>query len=56
MPIEIRELVIKAVVSGENERHAEAALSQADIQKLKKDITKEVTERVLKNLKQKSER
>jgi Cys-tRNA synthase (O-phospho-L-seryl-tRNA:Cys-tRNA synthase) len=56
MPIEIKELVIKAVVASGNDQQAETVLNPADILKLKKEIAKEVTERVLKTLKQKSER
>lgn len=56
MPIEIKELVIKAVVASGNDEQPDAVLNQADILRLKKEITKEVTERVLKTLHQKSER
>jgi hypothetical protein len=55
MPIEIRELVIKAVVAAK-EKEQPHGLKQEDINKLKKEITKEVTEKVLKTLKQKNER
>ncbi|WP_165784644.1 DUF5908 family protein [Solitalea longa] len=57
MPIEIKELHIKAVVSGkESESNRPAVLSQDDINKLKKDITKDVTDRVIRFLRQKAER
>jgi hypothetical protein len=56
MPIEIKELVIKAVVASGNDQQAETVLNPANILKLKKEITKEVTEKVLKILQQKNER
>jgi hypothetical protein len=56
MPIEIKELLIRAAVSNGNPQQLNSASSTSDILKLKKQITKEVTESVLKTLKQKSER
>ena len=56
MPIEIKELHIKAVVTSGNNQPQNASLQAADIAKLKKEITKEVTEKVLKTLQQKNER
>ena len=56
MPIEIKELLIRAAVSNRNPQQLNPASSTSDILKLKKQITKEVTESVLKTLKQKSER
>lgn len=56
MPIEIKELIIRAAVSNGNIQQPHSAASGSDILKLKKQITKEVTENVLKTLKQKSER
>ena len=55
MPIEIRELIIKAVVTAKDKEPAQH-VKQEDINKLKKEITKEVTEKILKTLKQKNER
>ena len=55
MPIEIKELHIKAVVSAGN-NSAPQPLRQDDINKLKKEIIKEVTAKVMKTLKQKNER
>jgi len=55
MPIEIKELHIRAVVSAGNNA-APQALRQDDISKLKKEIIKEVTAKVMKTLKQKNER
>jgi len=55
MPIEIKELHIKAVVSAGNSS-APQPLRQDDINKLKKEIIKEVTAKVMKTLKQKNER
>ena len=56
MPIEIKELLIRAVVSNGNPPQLNSASSTSDILRLKRQITKEVTESVLKTLKQKSER
>jgi hypothetical protein len=55
MPIEIKELHIKAVI-GTEKKEPSAGLNQEDISKLKKEISKEVTEKVLRILKQKNER
>jgi len=55
MPIEIKELLIRAAVSNGNPQQQNST-SSSDILKMKKQITKEVTESVLKTLKQKSER
>lgn len=55
MPIEIKELHIKAVV-GARDKEPSASLQPQDISKLKKEITKEVTEQVLRTLRQKNER
>jgi len=56
MPIEIKELVIKASVANGSSQPPVSTSRPADIQKLKKEIAKEVTERVLKTLKQNNER
>ena len=57
MPIEIKELHIKAVLAAkEPDNNKETTLSQEDINKLKKEITKEVTEKVIRLLRQKNER
>lgn len=56
MPIEIKELLIRAAVSNGNPQQLNSASSTSDILKLKKQITKEVTESVLKILQQKNER
>jgi hypothetical protein len=56
MPIEIKELLIRAAVSNGNPQQPNSAVSTSDILKLKKQITKEVTESVLKIIQQKSER
>jgi hypothetical protein len=55
MPIEIKELVIKAVVGAKANEPA-PTLKHEDIVKLKKEITKEVTEKILRTIQQKSER
>ncbi len=56
MPIEIKELHIKAIVANEKNQQQASSLRSEDILKLKKEITKEVTEKVLKTLQQKNER
>ncbi len=56
MPIEIKELHIKAIVSSGKPEAAPATLSAEVIAKLKKEISKEVTEKILKTLQQKNER
>ena len=56
MPIEIKELQIKAVVSTENNQQENAISKPEDVPKQKKEGTKEVTEKILKTLQQKNER
>lgn len=57
MPIEIKELHIKAVVAGkERESSMVGQLQPSDIARLKKEITKEVTDKVLRIIRQKNER
>lgn len=56
MPIEIKELVIRAIVTNGKSLQQNTAINPADILKLKREITKEVTEKVLKTLQQKNER
>lgn len=55
MPIEIKELHIKAIVAVK-EKEPATALKPEDIGKLKKEITRDVTEKILKILRQKNER
>lgn len=55
MPIEIKELHIKAVVSAQGKEPA-TGIKQEDLARIKKEITKEVMEKVLKFLRQKNER
>ncbi|MFT3933654.1 MAG: DUF5908 family protein [Chitinophagaceae bacterium] len=54
MPIEIKELHIKAIV-GAKEKPGDC-LKPEDIAKLKKEIMKDVTEKVLAKMQQKNER
>ena len=56
MPIEIKELHIKAIVSDREKPSEGQAWKPEDIAKLKKEITKEVTEKVMRILQQKNER
>ena len=53
MPIEIKELHIKALVGTVKKEDCPPLLKKEDIIKLKKEITKEVTEAVLRKLQQK---
>jgi hypothetical protein len=55
MPIEIKELIIKAIVSAKDNEPS-AGMKPEDIHKLKKEITKEVTEKILRTLRLKNER
>jgi hypothetical protein len=56
MPIEIKELVIKASVSNGTNQQPVSTARPTDILKLKKEITRDVTERVLKILNLNNER
>ena len=56
MPIEIKELHIKAVISGKEKKTDAALVSASEIAKLRKELAKEVTEKVLRILQQKNER
>jgi hypothetical protein len=55
MPIEIKELHIKAVV-GNKDKDTATGLKPEDINKMKKEISKEVMDKILKVLRQKNER
>jgi hypothetical protein len=55
MPIEIRELHIKAIV-GSRTQDSQSNLTPEQINKLKKEISKEVMEKVLRELRNKEER
>jgi len=56
MPIEIKELHIKAVVSSGAAQQQGTSILPGDMLKMKKEMIKEVTEKVLKILQQKNER
>ncbi|MCO4294453.1 DUF5908 family protein [Solitalea sp. MAHUQ-68] len=57
MPIEIKELHIKAIVAGkEPDKNTGNSFTTDELNKLKKEILNEVTEKVLRTLRQKSER
>jgi len=56
MPIEIKELHIKAIISDTIKSSEGSLLKQEEITKLKTEITKEVTEKVMRILQQKNER
>ena len=55
MPVEIKELLIRAVV-GNRVEAKEPGLKKEDVAKLKKEITKEVIDKVFRILKNKNER
>ena len=55
MPIEIKELHIKAVV-GSKDKAPAAGLQPQEVAKLKKEIVKEVMDKILRALRQKNER
>jgi hypothetical protein len=56
MPIEIKELHIKAAVTYKKNGLAVTSLTADDLLKLKKEIISEVTENVFQVLRQKNER
>ncbi len=56
MPIEIKELHIKAVVGEKDKQRNNAAFSAEDISKLKNEITQKAVQKVLQILKAKNER
>ncbi len=55
MPIEIKELLIKAVVSDTTKQNNSQPVG-INMAKIKNDLTKEITEKVLQMLKEKNER
>ena len=56
MPIEIKELHIKAVVGKNNSEAASQGLKAEDISRLKKELSKEIIEKVFRVIRQKNER
>lgn len=56
MPIEIKELHIKAAVSDGMKEAAISQMTKEDLIKLKKEIISEVTENIFRALQQKNER
>ncbi|MCB0643884.1 MAG: hypothetical protein KDC44_19690 [Phaeodactylibacter sp.] len=56
MPIEIRELVIKATVNQSIGASNNASLTPEDLQRLQRDIIKECVETVLEKVEQKNNR
>jgi hypothetical protein len=57
MPVVIRELVVRAVVSPTGGDSAgQLAIDERALKRLKKEITKEVSEQVLQQINRKSER
>ncbi|WP_257670739.1 DUF5908 family protein [Parapedobacter tibetensis] len=58
MPIEIKELHIKAVITSENHtrENRNNGFDKADVIKLKKELTNEVLAEVLRRMKQRNER
>jgi hypothetical protein len=55
MPIEIKELHIKAIVA-DTTREVKAGIAETDLVKLKKDLLKQCVEEVLQKLQEKNER
>ena len=55
MPIEIKELHIKAVI-GSRDKHPDNSVKLEDINRLKKEIVNEVMTKILRILRQKNER
>ena len=55
MPIEIKELYIKAVVSN-TPKTVSGVINPSDISKMKKEVVKECVQEVLKKIKEKNER
>jgi hypothetical protein len=55
MPVEIKELHIKAIV-GSRAETKQTGIAKEDISRLKREITREVIEKVFKVIKQKNER
>jgi len=55
MPIEIKELHIKAVIN-DTSRQQNATPVEVDISKIKKELVKECVQEVLQKLKEKNER
>ena len=56
MPVEIKELIIKATVSQQEPPSSGSSISQDDMSKLKKEISQEVLDKILRILQQKNER
>lgn len=56
MPIEIKELHIKAIVGVKEKQTPVAVIKTEEIAKLKKEIIREVTDRIFRTLRQKNER
>jgi hypothetical protein len=56
MPIEIKELIVRAVVGGKDQPSQVGTSAQEDLEKLKAEITSEVIEKVFRALQQKNER
>lgn len=56
MPVEIKELHIKAVVSPPKEEVSKKPIPPADLQKIKKEIVEECLEKIFRKLREKTER
>lgn len=56
MPIEIKELHIKAGVSNSKKEPATTSFTDEELMKLKREIISEVTENIFRALRQKNER
>ena len=56
MPIEIRELVIKATVNNNLGNTSKASLDKRDLARLKKEVVKECVETVMEKIEKKNNR
>jgi hypothetical protein len=56
MPIEIKELHIKAVIGGNEQAEKQVRISEQEKEKIKKEITKAVMDNVMRQLQLKTER
>lgn len=56
MPVEIKELTIKALVHATRDPQGKAPIRPSDLEKLKKEIVQECMEKIMLELQLKSER
>lgn len=56
MPVEIKELTIKALVNAREDAHGSTPIRPSELEKLKKEIIQECMEKIFRELQLKSER